>query len=81
MRTMWVVLLGLGVGVLTACEDEPCGRYVDYMCACHDGEPGFDCAELQQVYADADPSVQDQCAIDLADQQDEDDANGVSCEI
>ena len=80
MRNVLLVL-GLGLGLLTACEDDPCGRYVDYMCTCHEGDPGFDCAELTQVYADADPSVSDQCSIDLADQQDADDAAGLVCEV
>lgn len=63
------------------CAFEPCDRYVDYMCQCHADDPGFDCAELQQVYGDADPELQDQCAIDLTDQKDEDADAGLDCEV
>jgi len=71
------VILGLGV----ACaQDQPCDRYIDYMCACHDGEEGFDCAELAETYANADASVQNECALELQDQKDQDDKDGVECD-
>lgn len=74
------MLIALGV----ACEEEgggqPCDRYVDYMCDCHGADPGFDCEELASVFGDADPELQDQCSIDLGDQQDEDDETGHVCE-
>lgn len=78
----WIALgwVGLTFVALLGCDDQPCLRYVDYMCACHDGENGVSCEELQQTYAGASPSVQDQCAIDLADQQDADDAAGLQCD-
>jgi hypothetical protein len=44
-------------------SDEPCQDYIDYMCDCHDGEEGFSCKELEDVYGDADQEVQDECAI------------------
>ncbi len=77
-------LAGLALALLTvgvACTPEPCGRYVDYMCACHADEPDFDCDELHRVYGEADPELQDQCAIDLADQRDEDEEAGLECDV
>jgi len=71
------------VAIGTACEEDggqPCDRYVDYMCDCHGADPGFDCEELSNVFDDADPTIQDQCSIDLGDQQDEDDETGHECE-
>jgi len=78
MRRILVVAGGLLV-LGTACLEEPCDRYVDYMCDCHDGEEGFDCAELQRVYADADPDIQDQCQIELNAQQRDDEDEGHWC--
>ena len=63
-----------------ACEPNPCDDYVDYMCDCHDGEAGVDCETLENTYANADVDLQDECAIALEDQQDEDAANGVECD-
>ena len=74
---MVVGLLGLGI----ACGAEPCQDYVDYMCDCHGEDTGFDCNELQRVYADADASVQQQCQLELSDQQDQDDADGETCAL
>lgn len=67
--------------VATTCEEQPCDDYVDYMCACHEDDPEFDCEELQLVLSDADPELQDQCAVDLDQQQDEDQQEGVECEV
>lgn len=61
-----------------ACEPvQPCDDYVDYMCSCH-GETA-DCDELSLTYAGADPDVQNECAVLLDQQQEEDDAAGVTC--
>jgi hypothetical protein len=46
------------------------------MCECHADDDGFDCAELQTTYESADADLQEQCVIDLADQEAEDDASG-----
>ena len=74
------MVAGLLLLVGATCElEDPCLEYVDYMCACHVSEA--DCEELETTYQDADPDLQDQCAIDLADQQAEDDENGVECEV
>lgn len=80
MRRALLAALTLGALALTACEIEPCDDYVDYMCSCHDSEEGFDCAELTEIYVDAEPNVQDQCAIDLGDQKQTDEDEGVECE-
>lgn len=79
----FVAIVGLGIGLigLVACEDEPCNDYVDYMCSCHDGEEGFDCAELRATLSGAEPAVQDQCSLDLSEQQADDDSAGVECEL
>jgi len=63
------------------CSTEPCNRYVDYMCNCHAQDTGFDCEALRQVYSSADPSLQDQCSIDLSQQKTEDEQNGVTCTL
>ncbi|MBN2797751.1 MAG: hypothetical protein JXX28_01270 [Deltaproteobacteria bacterium] len=80
MRHSLGIALLLTLSSLGGCElDQPCDAYVDYMCDCHDGEEGFDCAELSRIYAEADPDVQDQCAIDLSDQQATDENNEHQC--
>lgn len=72
----------LSVAALTiGCNpDEPCQRYVDYMCECHDDDPGFDCAELERTYEKADAEVQNSCAIELRSQRADDEAEGLECE-
>lgn len=78
MRRLAVVWL-LAV---VACEDEePCDRYVDYMCECHADDPGFDCDELVNAYVGADGSIQDECALELSDQRDLDDQEGLDCTL
>ena len=62
------------------CFYEPCDEYVDYLCACHDDDPEYDCASLRRSYADAEPEAQDYCAIELDNVQEEDEANGLECE-
>lgn len=79
MRRLFIVAAALFT-MGSACQEEPCQDYVDYICDCHDGEEGFDCEELRTTLADADQDVQDQCALDLSDQQQEDEANGVDCD-
>ena len=79
MRLGMLAMVGMVYAGLLGCEDQPCDRYVNYICDCHANDPGFDCGEISQALAEADPSAQDQCAIDLADLQDMDDANGVDC--
>jgi hypothetical protein len=67
--------------VAATCEELPCDDYVDYMCACHDADPGFDCEELELALEDADPDLQDQCEIDLAEQEADDADAGLECEV
>ncbi|MCB9777258.1 MAG: hypothetical protein H6742_01675 [Alphaproteobacteria bacterium] len=73
------VLPALGLALLTGCEPDPCSDYVDYMCDCHDGDGDVSCQTYENTYANADADLQDECAIALEDQIDEDDANGVEC--
>ncbi len=64
------------------CEEEaPCDRWADYVCACHEGEEGFDCEELRALAEAPSATVTDQCAIDLEDQRADDQANEVACEL
>lgn len=81
MRVFGFLTLAATLTGLLACEDQPCRRYVDYICECHPEDPDFDCAELENTLIGADPTIQDQCAIDLADQQAIDDENGLACDI
>lgn len=73
VAAMWL-LMG------ATCSTQPCNNYVDYMCACHASDSGVDCASLREVYGSADPSLQDQCSIDLSQQKSEDQQNGVTCD-
>ena len=73
-----IVGLALLVVGFVAC-DEPvnvCDDYVAYMCDCHDE---VDCDAITATYADASASVQDQCTVELEDQQDTDEAAGLVC--
>jgi len=70
------------VAMAADCElEEPCQDYVDYICTCHADDPDFDCQELRTVFSDAGPELQDQCAIDLDEQQDLDDQSGLECDV
>ena len=68
--------------VLGSCLTEagPCTDYCDYICACHEGEAGFDCDECRTVYSDADPELQDECETELTTVQQADEANGTGCD-
>jgi hypothetical protein len=67
---------------LLACEPaDPCDEYVDYLCTCHADDDAFDCDELTLTYAGADPDVQDECAVQLDEQQQADDEAGLACAI
>ena len=79
MRLSMLAAGVLGFFTLVACEDQPCDRYIDYVCACHADNPEFDCAELQVVLAGAEPEIQDTCAVDLADLEAQDAADGRAC--
>lgn len=79
MRWVKTVVWGAMAACGAAAED-PCDRYVDYMCDCHADDTGFDCAELEATYARADPDVQNSCALELSSQKDEDQAAGLECE-
>jgi hypothetical protein len=81
MRQFGLAAVAVVLGISVACtQDQPCDRYIDYMCACHDGEEGFDCAELAETYAQADAGVQNECALELSDQKDIDEDTGLECD-
>ena len=67
--------------LLTGCMYQPCDRYVDYLCTCHEDDPEYDCETMQNAYADASADMQDQCSIELSDQQAEDDEAGLECDF
>ncbi|MEQ1507562.1 MAG: hypothetical protein ABMB14_35355 [Myxococcota bacterium] len=70
----WVVA-ALAIGAAGCGELDPCDEYVDYMCACHADD--IDCDDLALTYRDAEPDIQDECAVLLNDQEQADqDAQG-----
>ena len=82
---MRIISLALGIAGLMACEsnvldEKPCDRYADYICTCHQDDPDFDCDEFI-ILAEANPSpaVSDQCALDLGNLKDQDEAEGFVC--
>ena len=79
MRSAMMVGGAMLFAGMLGCEVQPCDRYVNYICDCHADDPDFDCNEISQSLANADPSAQDQCSIDLSDLQDEDQAAGIEC--
>ena len=76
MRRLMAV--GAVFGFLIACgEGQPCDEYVDYMCDCHGDE--VDCTELSTSLVGGSQDVQDQCSIDLAEQESADEEAGDEC--
>ena len=68
------LLFGL---LLIGCDStNPCDEYVTYICDCH---PDDDCTSLSNAYANADAELQDECALALDDQQNNDDETGHVC--
>lgn len=77
-----IAFVALGLAVFTACEEEnACDRWADYVCTCHDGEPGFDCEALLELAESPTQTTVDQCAFDLAEQQDIDEEEGLDCPL
>jgi|JI10StandDraft_1071094.scaffolds.fasta_scaffold1525849_1 hypothetical protein len=77
-----LVALFATLTILLGCEEETaCDRWADYVCACHDGDPAFDCEALRALAEEPSQDVVDQCAIDLADQEDVDEGAGETCEV
>ena len=66
----------------TACleEKDHCGEYVDYICECHEEDPGFDCDEQRSIYEESSLEQQNTCAITLDELQQEDQEEGTGCE-
>lgn len=77
--TLLAALPVLGFCMAPSCGTNPCDDYVDYICACHEDDPAFDCETLQTVYADAPPDLQDECAVELDTQQEVDEEAGTEC--
>ncbi len=59
---------------IIGCSSDPCAEYANYMCDCH---PEEDCEDLQTIYGsgNADAELQESCAADLDETQDEDGAS------
>jgi hypothetical protein len=72
-------ITALALLVTSGCFYEPCDDYVDYLCTCHEDDPQYDCESLEVMYLDADPELQDQCAVDLAAVQSVDEEAGLQC--
>lgn len=69
-------LFAISVG----CElSEPCDRYAEYMCDCH--LTANECDQLRASVLGSETEVQDQCSIDLSNQQVQDDEDGVVCDV
>jgi hypothetical protein len=81
MRTLALGLFATTLLGLLGCEDQPCARYVDYVCACHPDDPELDCDELANAVLGGGPEVQNQCFLELRDLQEADDAAGLACDI
>ena len=74
----------MAVFAATGCEfEDPCERYVDYMCACHDGDYGDTCEDYEATFLSGafDVAVDNECSTRLADQRAMDDENGLDCDI
>ena len=67
---------------LTACFEEAdhCSDYVDYMCDCHEEDPSFSCEDLRASYEEATLEDQNDCAVDLDSQRQDDEEDGAACE-
>ncbi|MBN1336988.1 MAG: hypothetical protein JXB39_13605 [Deltaproteobacteria bacterium] len=63
----------------TGCMNEACDEYVDYICTCHADDPEFDCDLLAATYENADAATQEDCALALDEQQEEDAAEHLEC--
>lgn len=78
MNKCWMVVALLLSSA--ACEEaNSCDAYVDYICDCHANDASFDCEGLRTSLANASADVQDQCTIDLEDQEQADDDSGYVC--
>jgi hypothetical protein len=71
--------LGLALSLM-GCIEDPCAEYTNYMCDCHEGDGEQSCADLHTTLSDADPALQDECALLLQSQKQDDQANGEVCE-
>lgn len=76
---MRIAVLALPLALAGCLTEDPCGDYVAYMCDCHVNDADVDCDELETIYGSADADLQEQCAVDLEDQQDDDDAVAYEC--
>lgn len=79
MKRMALVVFGF-VALGAECDlEEPCQDYIDYVCSCHADDPDYDCQEIRNAFSDAGSELQDQCAIDLAELEEDDDATSFEC--
>jgi len=69
----------LALPLAAGCMDESCDEYVDYLCTCHEDDPEFDCEVLQATYENADAATQEDCALALDAQLEEDEEADLEC--
>ena len=79
MKNTLLLLLPLSVACLE--EKDHCEEYGEYMCDCHADDPDYDCSNLQSIYAETDLEQQNECAITLDEQLQEDLDEGKDCEV
>lgn len=83
---MRLIAVAVGVALLAACEgnlleETACDRYADYVCDCHADDTGFDCAAFLDLAATADADTIDQCQLDFAALRDQDELDGLVCDV
>lgn len=78
MKKLFYLLLPLSVACLE--EKDHCEEYVDYMCDCHADDPDYDCEALNSIYAETDLEQQNECAITLDEQIQDDSEEGTDCQ-
>ena len=78
-HTPLILAACLASSFAAGCSSNPCDEYVSYMCDCHPESDDTTCDELRTVYEDADVDLQDQCAIELDNQQEADETAGHTC--
>ncbi len=67
---------GLFIGLSGCAETDACDEYIQYMCDCH---PEADCEALERQYGEADAATQDDCALELDDQEEVDETSAHTC--
>lgn len=75
---MILALILLGCDIVST---GPCTDYCDYICECHPDDGDVTCEDCRTIYADDDPSLQDECETSLTDLQNADAEAGTGCPL